>query len=551
MDKQLNMYRIILLALVANLFFSKTYSQCSETNEPKVLLVGDSWAFFMNFDQTINNAFKKWGFSNYRYITNGVIAENGAQTDDFLKPDKQRVIDSLLNANPSIEVVHLSIGGNDVLGDWKVSFTQAQTDTLKNQVSLRLLQIINFIKSTRPGIRIVWGGYMYPNFEEVLNNNPLGNNHPFYSTWQKMEFPTFLQLNTVLNEFSADVAAYAATDPQVDFINATGLMQYTFGQNTALGVAPSGSYAQFSVPLPTGKPDYPSPRNSMRDYLGITKDCFHLSAKGFADMIEFHTQKFYHKLLMDDLYLLPESTQSGSVSSQGNILDSLVLGEAQGVSYSTVLSFDTRGMADTTLTSASIFLRRKSLDGTNPISGNLEVKIKNGNFGASATIEANDFTATGDGAATPCLFGSNAGNGHWVRLDLPVSLFPYITKNDITQIVLSSPNFTGGKVVFNNNSNPEFAPVFNLNYGETPSGINDALTLQGFKVYPNPANSILNIETASATIIKTEVFNMLGSLVVLQQNDQKSIDVSSLSQGIFFINVTTTNGAGKVKFIKQ
>jgi len=545
------MYRIILLALTANLFFAKTYSQCAETNQPKVLLVGDSWAFFMNVDQTINNAFKKWGFSNYKYITNGVISENGAQTDDFLKPDKQRVIDSLIKAYPSIEAIHLSIGGNDVLGDWKVSFTQAQTDTLKNQVAQRLEQVIDFLKTTRPGIRILWSGYVYTNFQEVLETTFLGTNHPFYSTWQKMEFPTAAQLNAVQNQFSADVEAYAAADPQVDFINVPGLMQYTFGQSTALAVPPGGTYAAFTQPLPLGDPTYPSPQNSMRDYLGITKDCFHLSAKGYADLIEYHTQKFYHKLLMDDLYLLPETTNTGSVSSQGNVVDSLVLGEASGETYSTVLSFDTRSMADTTLTSASIFLRRKSLDGVNPISGNLEVKIKNGNFGASATVEASDFTATGDGAAAPCLFGSNSGNGHWIRLDLPVSLFPYISKNDITQIVLSSPNFTGGKVTFNNTSDPEFAPVFNLNYGETPSAINDEIALQGFKVYPNPANSILNIETTSATITKTEVFNMLGSAVVLQQNDSKSVDVSSLPQGIYFINVTTTEGTGKVKFIKQ
>jgi lysophospholipase L1-like esterase len=545
------MYRIALLLLAISLFFSKSYSQCSETNQPKVLMVGDSWAFFMNVDQTINNAFKKWGFSNYKYITHGLIAENGAETDDFLKPDKQHMIDSLIKANPSIEVIHLSIGGNDVLGDWKVSFSQAQTDTLKSQVSQRLLQIIDFLKTTKPGIKILWSGYVYPNFQEVIQTSILGNSHPFYSSWQKMEFPTFVQLNTVLNSFSADVAAYAATDPQVDFINATGLMQYTFGQAAPLGVAPGGTYAAFTQPLPNGDSTYPSPKNSMRDYLGITKDCFHLSAKGYADLIEYHTQKFYHKLLMDDLYLLPDASQTGSVSSQGNIVDSLVLGEAFGESYSTVLSFDTRSMADTTLTSASVFLRRKSLDGANPISGNLEVKIKNGNFGASATVEASDYTATGDGAATPCLFGSNSGDGHWIRLDLPTSLFPFITKNDITQIVLSAPNFTGGKVVFNDNTDPEFAPVFNLNYGETPSSIEKPLSLNNFKVYPNPTNSILNIETTSATVIKTEIFNTLGSTVLAQLNSSNTIDVSTLSQGFYFINVTTTEGTGKMKFIKQ
>ncbi len=267
---------IIILSTVF-FFYQKSFAQCNETPGPKVLLVGDSWAFFMNADQTINNVFRKWGFSNYRYLTNLTLSENGAKTTDFLKPEKQEEMVLQILENPSIEVVHLSIGGNDVLGNWKVSFSQAQTDSLRNEVSARLLELIDYIKSVRPGIRILWSGYVYPNFGEVIQTSFLGNNHPFYSNWQRMEFPTFLELNTILNDFSAQVEAYCATDPQVDFINATGLMQYTFGQNTPLGIAPGGSYAAGTVPLPAGMPDYPSPQNSMRDYF-LTKDCFHLSA---------------------------------------------------------------------------------------------------------------------------------------------------------------------------------------------------------------------------------------------------------------------------------
>jgi hypothetical protein len=31
-------------------------------------LVGDSWAFFMDVDKTFNNALKKYGHSNYKYL---------------------------------------------------------------------------------------------------------------------------------------------------------------------------------------------------------------------------------------------------------------------------------------------------------------------------------------------------------------------------------------------------------------------------------------------------------------------------------------------------
>lgn len=422
----------------------------------------------------------------------------------------------------------------------------------KSSVSARLLQIIDYIKSVRPGIRILWSGYMYPNFEEVLNNNPLGNNHPFYGTWQKMEFPTFLQLNTILNDFSADVEAYAATDPQVDFINATGLMQYTFGQNTALGVTPGGSYAPFSVPLPAGKPDYPSPRNSMRDYLGITKDCFHLSAKGYADMIEYHTQKFYHKLFMDDLYLLTENNaQTGSVSSLGNVADTLVLGESGGESFSTILSFNTTGMADTTLSRASIFLRRKSLSGTNPISNSLEVKVKSGNLGATANVEATDFNAQADGSGTPCLFGSNTGNGHWIRLDLPASILGFINKNNITQFEISAPGFTGGKVVFDNASDAEFAPVLNLVYKENISGVGEFIWSNKLRIYPNPATDVLYIEAENETVESVEVIDLYGRTVLQKNEVATQLDVSGLPAGLYAIQVKVGSGSVTQSFLKQ
>lgn len=532
----------IFFALFAILsVFQNSFSQCTEATQPKVLLVGDSWAFFMNVDRTINNIFRRWGHSNYTYITNTVISENGAETDDFLKPDKQAEIARLLNENPSIEVVHLSIGGNDVLGDWKVSFSQQQTDSLKLAVEGRLIQVLDFIKSVKPGIRILWSGYVYPNFGEVIQTSSLQNNHPFYSTWQRMEFPTFIQLNTILNDFSAEIEAYAALDPQLDFVNCTGLMQYTFGQNTPLGVAPGGTYAPGTVPLPAGDPNYPSPANSMRDYL-LTKDCFHLSARGYEDMISYHTQKFYHKFLMDDLYLLSENSQTGAVSSLGNISDTLFLGTENGEQYATILSFNTTQMADTTASKASVFLRRESLTGTNPVDNNLQVKIKSGNFGTTVAVEAADFSDAEDAAGTPCLFGANS-NGNWIRLDLPDEVLPFINKSASTQFIISAPLATNGRVVFTNSSNPDFAPVLNLVYGELPVSSVKELAKKSFKIYPNPTNSLVTVESAeNLKIQKVEIVNLLGSVMQTEMFNMQQINIAALPNGTYIMNVYTETG---------
>ena len=148
------MYRIILLLFFLSFSFGKTFSQCTETAVPKVLLVGDSWAWYMNTDGTINTVLKTWGHSNYKFVSNGTLAENGADTRDFITTVKKDEILNQLTLNPSIEAVHLSIGGNDFLGDWNVSMTQAQTDSLTDGVFVRLDSIIRFIRSCKPGIKI-------------------------------------------------------------------------------------------------------------------------------------------------------------------------------------------------------------------------------------------------------------------------------------------------------------------------------------------------------------------------------------------------------------
>ncbi len=543
---------LLAFALLISLPFSgKLLAQCTETPQPKVLLVGDSWAWFMNTEATITNVFKTWGFSDYRYVSNATLAVNGAQTDDFMQAATQAEILNQLTLNPSIEVVHLSIGGNDFLGDWKVSMTQGETDTLVNNVFERLDSVIRFIKSCKPGIHILWSGYVYPNFGEVIPTGG-GSSHPFYGTWEGMEFPTFIQINTLLNDVSTRMETYVSNDPQVDFVKCTGLMQYIYGQNPALAVPPGGTYPAHSVSLPYGDPNYPSPKAAMRDYFGFTQDAFHLSTEGYKELIKYHTQKFYHTYLMDDMYVLSENnTQTGTVSSTGTVSDTLKVGANGSEQFATVLSFNTTAMADTTLNKASLFLRRQSLSGTNPVGSSMLVKVKSGNFGATANVEAADFAAADDAEATPCQFGSNTADGDWIRLDLPVSLYPYINKNAPTQFIITSPSAGNGVTTFNNSADPEFAPVLNLKYGETPSGINEAAADRKFTIYPNPTTGKLTVERDGELISNIEVANLLGAVVLQPKLQQNTIDISVLPAGMYILNITTQNGRASQRIFKN
>ncbi|HLP21112.1 MAG TPA: T9SS type A sorting domain-containing protein [Chitinophagales bacterium] len=545
------MKKIFLPLLLVSLFLSRVSAQCTETNETKVLLVGDSWASFMHINSNINNVFKTWGFSNYKYLSNSNIAVNGAETDDFMQAGKQAEIRTLINDNPSIEIVHLSIGGNDFLGDWNVNMTQTEVDTLGSQVMYRLDSVIRFIKSCKPGIKILWSGYCYTNFKEVITGFLSPTNHPFYNTWHGMGDPDFIQINTMQNYISQKVEEYCSQTTDVYYINATSLMQYVYGQPTAMSVPPSGTYAAHTQSIPLGDPNYPSPKASMLDW-GFTRDCFHLTPEAYAHLISYHTQKFYHKQLMDDAYMLAENTsQTGSVSSTGAVSSSLFVGENSGEQFSTVLSFNTSAMADTTLRKASLFLRRKALTGTNPVTSNIEVKIKSGSFGTTANVEAADFSAAGDAAGNPCLFGSNSANDDWVRLDLPVSVLPFINNNNNVQFIISTPGASGGKTEFYDATDPDFAPVLNTAYGETPSAISEVNRLKDFRVYPNPTNGRLTIEVVNEVVKNIEVSNLLGASVLQPQLQNNTIDISALPAGMYMLNITTANGKASQRIVKE
>lgn len=75
-------------------------------------------------------------------------------------------------------------------------------------------------------------------------------------------------------------------------------------------------------------------------------------------------------------------------------------------------------------------------------------------------------------------------------------------------------------------------------------------TLVGFNVYPTPTTGILNIQSET-TIVQLEIYNQLGQLVLTNKN-QNAIDISSVSQGIYFIKIKDENDAfGTQKVVKK
>ena len=65
----------------------------------------------------------------------------------------------------------------------------------------------------------------------------------------------------------------------------------------------------------------------------------------------------------------------------------------------------------------------------------------------------------------------------------------------------------------------------------------DDYTASFVKMYPNPANGIVNFSSASKAILKVAIYDMLGKEVLRSENVQLQLNISSLKPGMYFVNM--------------
>lgn len=79
--------------------------------------------------------------------------------------------------------------------------------------------------------------------------------------------------------------------------------------------------------------------------------------------------------------------------------------------------------------------------------------------------------------------------------------------------------------------------------------VNDNVLSQ-LSVYPNPSSGVVNINTPSSVeIISTELYDVLGNLVLRGATNE--LNVSSLSTGLYLLNITTTQGSISKKVYRK
>jgi lysophospholipase L1-like esterase len=259
----------------------------AEGTTTRVLLVGDSWAQAMWNYQNLRDVFSAAGFPDD--VEKGdVTAIGGTTAAWWAQSANLALITSELNNNPTIDLVHLSMGGNDFLagqsgGGWYVSMGSAAEDTLFDTIEANIQTVIEHILNIRPTAHIVICSYDYINLWDTLNIPANA------ALWANLGSPTPRQLNEALirlGERQRDLAqAFGAA---VTYGNNWGQMHYWEGYNSVFG---PGTYA-----APWGHPSYPWEKSSVGGSGG--DDAIHLNDHGY-DIIAVNLWNGFYQYFID------------------------------------------------------------------------------------------------------------------------------------------------------------------------------------------------------------------------------------------------------------
>lgn len=83
-----------------------------------------------------------------------------------------------------------------------------------------------------------------------------------------------------------------------------------------------------------------------------------------------------------------------------------------------------------------------------------------------------------------------------------------------------------------------------------PSGIDETINDDKFIAFPNPAATAINLMLSTTSNFSVELVNTVGA-VVFSSINQKTIDISNLSNGLYFVKVTFDNATSLQKIIVQ
>lgn len=95
------------------------------------------------------------------------------------------------------------------------------------------------------------------------------------------------------------------------------------------------------------------------------------------------------------------------------------------------------------------------------------------------------------------------------------------------------------------------SPIFmSMHFSSVPLGISDNI-ISDVKIYPIPVSDKLNIDLEKDEFEKIMIYSIAGKKVLEMINIENPINVSSLSKGMYFLEIISSEGRNVQKFIKN
>jgi lysophospholipase L1-like esterase len=265
----------------------------AEYNKVRVLMIGDSWAKLMCLNNSIDKAFEKHSIKAEVSCASTTVA--GSRAAHWNKKDKRELLARNFAKMKNIEVVILSVGGNDYISKWHVSLNEEQVQSAVAAVKKEVLQNIEFIKSLKPEVKIVISGYDYGSFDKLIDSFATKGYESIYERFGK---PTPEQLNLAFIELNKMYVQIVSETKNVYFSNHMGLLHHHYGVEE-YGIA------QKSTPLPGQYPNYEPIAGG--DYRFANSKKAMLTVEFYNDFVDpYHLSRAAYKLLaynMTELYL--------------------------------------------------------------------------------------------------------------------------------------------------------------------------------------------------------------------------------------------------------
>lgn len=212
----------------------------------RILIMGDSWSYFPWQQRSLRMALKRAGMgqfceegANTAVALNSTAAEWAANYQpNPSTPGRLDAITAQLAKYPTIDIVHVSIGGNDFLKEWDPDWTLGQETAFFQEVVSNTSFVIDHILAQRPDIRVAYSGYDYMR--------------------EPIEYATPQEVNEAGIRFTQMAMAMVQTKgPRVVYLHNYGICQYEFGEDyQPVGIWPNDpylippDYTQYAEPYP-------------------------------------------------------------------------------------------------------------------------------------------------------------------------------------------------------------------------------------------------------------------------------------------------------------